>query len=1446
MRGLILALLIASTTCLCAQEFPYKDADSPKWTKSMYGATSEEQANEAIAEYIENFDEQPFVKSQHTQYYKRWLRNLSRGIDSYASGHSSLNEVKKERSSYLNSYKINTRSKSNVSSWSPLGPYDYDEGAAVRSYAPGAAHIYTIEQSRSNSNFLLAGTATAGVWKSTNKGTSWDLITKDLLVNEVKAVEIDKTNPNNIYFGGGGYFYKSTNGGSSWQQKAVNSAGVVITDIVQHLSSPSTLFIATDRGLYRSTNSGNSWSSVISASSTLESVLEIEVHPTNPNIIYAVKSAGNKTEFYKSTNGGSSFTLKSNGWPNPATETNAHQRRTEIAVTPAHPTYIYALAAGQANGGSGLYGFYMSTDEGETWNFTCCGTGPGGVPNSSNNKNILGYSTTGAQDGGQYYYDLALAVSETIPVWVVAGGINLWRSTNHGASWAANGGWTYTGNGSKYVHSDIHDLRFFGNDFWIASDGGSYYSTNKGASVTKKMYGIQGTDFKGFGAGQTNPDLMLGGTYHNSTLLRYGNVYQGGWVSTALGGSGGDNNRGFVNPALDNVAYLDKSGNNGRIEVPSNRNTAFTQKAFSKQPNASYTTGNSCNLAYDSRYYTHIYSGELDKLWKTEDNGDTWTAIKSFGGGKVVSIDVASSNPDYIYVVVTPAANNGTTNLWKSTNGGGSWNNITPSSITSNKNYPMQVQVSAYDPNKLWLARIAPFTTSNNLNGQKIYTSNNGGSSWINISASGLSGERITNIMHQKGTTGVYVGTRRAVYFKDDAMGSWAAYNNDLPASTYSTRLVPHYFGNKIRNGTNRGVYEAPFYKPSSPIAIPSVDKAVGSCSDKTFYFKDLSTISSSGAQWAWSFPGGTPATSTLRAPTVQYNSSGSYDVTLRVTNQNGTHTHTVSDMVTIGSGCGSVAPDGFVGNAFKSNGTSGYAEIDPLNENTNELSITAWVKLNSNPSGDVSILHWDAGSNDTGFYIGADRKLKYRWRGSGANFVSGLEVPLNMWTHVALVVKNNAVHFYLNGIEKAFSTSHSNNYFSGSAEIGSVANNNSTSINGLIDEVTIWDKPLTMDELRLNRHITLDNGNYSGLIAYYQFNEPGTQIIDKAGSTNGSIKNNASIVTSTAPLGGGVSDLVYVSSPSGLQSNLTGVSIMFKSNDYPQGDFVVTRISGHPDYSPMVGPHSNDYWVINNYSNKMNFGPLDMIRFEGIGPVTNAESNNPQQLVLLKRDSNYDGNSWGSFIESADAANSGNMGDVEFTYNSNITTFSQFFISRTAVLPVELISFSAQAKSNDMVLVEWTTVNEENLDRYEVERSLDGENFEMVGYSFAAGSLDETNYDFTDYAPKAGVNYYRLKSIDNDGSVSYSTVQSVLISDDTNASFDVYPNPASDHVNIIINATDKAETMILLYNQTGQKIVDAQIDQDLRLDTSKLAAGIYHLVLQNNLQRETHKIIIQ
>ena len=90
---------------------------------------------------------------------------------------------------------------SGLPEWYCLGPFDFDKLASSSSYAAGAAHLYTVEQSLSNSDILYAGAATSGLWKSTNKGVNWfPLFDKELLINEVYSIEIDYTNSNVIFF----------------------------------------------------------------------------------------------------------------------------------------------------------------------------------------------------------------------------------------------------------------------------------------------------------------------------------------------------------------------------------------------------------------------------------------------------------------------------------------------------------------------------------------------------------------------------------------------------------------------------------------------------------------------------------------------------------------------------------------------------------------------------------------------------------------------------------------------------------------------------------------------------------------------------------------------------------------------------------------------------------------------------------------------------------------------------------------------------------------------------------------------------------------------------------------------------------------------------------------------------------------------------------------------
>ena len=843
-------------------KYKYKLNNLPKWVQEMYKDNSN--PGSVIKLYEKYHKKNEFTKNKHTQYYKRWLRNMSR-----------------------NSPDANTNFYSNsLNQWQCIGPWDFDKDAASRSYAPGAAHIYTIEQSANNSDVLYAGTATAGAWKTLDKGQNWHLITKNLQISRVYALEIDFINHNTVYISGDNKLYKSFDSGTNWiiiGDSVFNSVSHSIKDIKLKPSNNQEIFIASDQGLYSSVDAGNNFTKIFDGS-----FLEIEFHPNSSDTIYFVMQSGDSTLFYRSSNGGTSLSNFTNGWPSPSI--GDEQKRTEIAVSPAEPDKIVALATGAANGGSGLYGIYISYDKGENWNFQCCGNQPAGVPDSTN-INMMGWQPDGSDDGGQYYYDLALAINPIDANIIHVGGVNHWISFDNGITFNCPAKWSQP-HKKGYVHADIHDINYYGDDLWFACDGGVFYSNNKGDSIYKKMYGIAGTDFWGFGVGFKDINVMLGGTYHNGTLLKDNSTYNNDWIST----QGGDNYRGFVNFGNPRKVYHDGGGK----VLSGNRNVELSSFPLDKKPNASYTIGASSQLEFDPRCYNIIYSGKDSILWLSKNGGKNFEDIYHFDA-KVTSIEVAWSNPDVIYVATWPGWWE-EKKLYRSDNGGKNWSEITiPSSLLDGYlSRPYDITVSSNNENIIWVVRCPQSGNYNANDGYKVFKSLDGGQNWINLTTPILDGQYMTNIEHQRGSNGgVYLGTRTSVFYRNDNMTDWEIYNNNLPKKTLSTQLYPHYGEGKLVNGTNRSVYTIDLYNDSPPSAQIAADKLEINCLNDTVKFVDHSALRKNSATWQWSFPGGNPSSSNLENPTVIYSSPGKYDVSLTVTDSFGSSTQNINDLIT-------------------------------------------------------------------------------------------------------------------------------------------------------------------------------------------------------------------------------------------------------------------------------------------------------------------------------------------------------------------------------------------------------------------------------------------------------------------------------------------------------------------------------------------------------------------
>lgn len=207
----------------------------------------------------------------------------------------------------------------------------------------------------------------------------------------------------------------------------------------------------------------------------------------------------------------------------------------------------------------------------------------------------------------------------------------------------------------------------------------------------------------------------------------------------------------------------------------------------------------------------------------------------------------------------------------------------------------------------------------------------------------------------------------------------------------------------------------------------------------------------------------------------------------------------------------------------------------------------------------------------------------------------------------------------------------------------------------------------------------------------------------------------------------------------------------------------------------------------------------------------------------------------------------------AEITIGGGSVITSPIWYTRTGtVTPVQFISLTADAVNGKSVSVNWITANEINNKYFVVEKSLDGISFKPLGNVDAKGSVTVNNsYQFIDDKAVNGLNYYRIKQVDNDGRFSYSNVVAVNLATAAVNSLRIFPNPVQQKLTLTVKSDKNVYADITIADAYG-RVVNRFAQhlnkgtQQLYMNVSQLTSGTYFVMMNTGSEQFTERFIKQ
>lgn len=368
---------------------------------------------------------------------------------------------------------------------SAAGTMDYQSATrhlAFRSIGPANmdGRIDAFAVPTGEPNVIFVASATGGVWKSVNGGTTWKPVFDREPVSSIGAITVAPSDPSIVWVGtgeannrqssswGAGVF-KSTDGGDTWTRMGLDDT-LQISRIAIDPTNSQVVYVAAlgdlwgpseARGLYKSTDGGKTWAKVLYISENT-GIADLEMDPQSPGTLYAaayerrrtvygMNGGGPESALYKTTDGGATWKKLVQGLPY---EKGGDTGRIGVSIYPRDTRILYARVEYGASGGMGGGGVYRSEDGGETWE-----------------------KRSPVDPRPSYFYQILVDPNNYLRVWLPGGGLA--HSDDGGKTWQPNP----AQQGLQTIHADFHSVWIDPDDsnYMISgSDGGVYISRDAG------------------------------------------------------------------------------------------------------------------------------------------------------------------------------------------------------------------------------------------------------------------------------------------------------------------------------------------------------------------------------------------------------------------------------------------------------------------------------------------------------------------------------------------------------------------------------------------------------------------------------------------------------------------------------------------------------------------------------------------------------------------------------------------------------------------------------------------------------------------------------------------------------------------------------------------------------------------------------------------------------